>query len=67
MIGVTINGQPREIAAGTTLQALIEELGLPADGIASAIDRTVVPRSTYADTVLTDGMIIEIIRAVGGG
>lgn len=67
MITVTVNGEARQIAAGTTLHALVTDLGLPADGIASAIDRAVVPRSTYAKTVLTDGMVIEIIRAVGGG
>ncbi len=67
MTTVTVNGEARDVKQGTTLKELVSELGLPADGIASAIDRTVVPRSTYAKTVLTQGMVIEIIRAVGGG
>ncbi len=67
MISVTVNGEAREVAQGMTLDTLVSELGLPADGIATAINRDVVPRSTYAQTVLTDGMVIEIIRAVGGG
>jgi thiamine biosynthesis protein ThiS len=67
VISVTVNGEARQVAEGMTLNALVVELGLPADGIATAIDRAVVPRSTYAETILTDGMVIEIIRAVGGG
>ena len=67
MISVTVNGETRQVSQGITLDTLVSELDLPADGIATAIDRTVVPRSTYAQTVLTDGMVIEIIRAVGGG
>lgn len=67
MITLTVNGQTQQVAEGTTLHTLISALNLPVDGIATAIDRSVVPRSTYAQTVLTDGMVIEIIRAVGGG
>jgi thiamine biosynthesis protein ThiS len=67
VIALTVNGEAREVDDGMTLDQLVRELGLPVDGIATAVDREVVPRSTYAQTVLTDGMVIEIIRAVGGG
>ena len=64
---VIVNGEPREVSPTTTLADLIAELGLPADGIAAAVDHTVVPRTQHADTPLTEGCRIEIIRAVGGG
>ena len=67
MIHIVLNGEAREVATGSTLGDLVASLDLPADGIAAAIDRAVVPKSAYADTVLHEGAAIELIRAVGGG
>ena len=66
-MNVQINGEPRELSAGTTVAALLDVLGLPRDGVAVAINRDVVPRGQHAERVLVAGDQIEIIRAVGGG
>jgi sulfur carrier protein len=67
MIRIVLNGEPRELAPETTVAALVRDLGLPADGIAVAVDRDVVPRSAHERTALRDGARVEVIRAVGGG
>lgn len=64
---ITINGESRELAAGATLDALLELLGVPRDGTAVALNEGVVPRAEHASTALRDGDRLEIIVAVAGG
>ena len=66
-VGVSVNGQPREIVAGTTVAALVRELGAGPRGIAVAIDRVVVPRSSWEDVVVEEGAHVEVVTAVAGG
>ena len=42
---VRINGEPRELDAGTTVAGLVERLGMPAGGrgVAVALDGEIVP------------------------
>ncbi|HEY1428722.1 MAG TPA: sulfur carrier protein ThiS [Candidatus Tumulicola sp.] len=63
----TVNGEVRELAAGSTLASLLVELGAPVNGIAVAKNECVVRRADYASHVLSDGDRIEIIKAVAGG
>lgn len=64
-----VNGKRREFAEPTTLERLVEQLGLGDDprGVAVALNSTVVPRDRWALTRLNDGDTIEIIHAVQGG
>jgi sulfur carrier protein len=66
---VVVNGEPREVATGTTVAGVVESLpGLPEGrGTAVALDGEVVPRSQWPRTVLTDGARVEIVIAVQGG
>ncbi|MBE9528789.1 MAG: sulfur carrier protein ThiS, partial [Proteobacteria bacterium] len=43
------------------------DLDISTIGTAVELNREVVPKRTYAETVLKDGDVIEIIRMVGGG
>ena len=63
----TVNGEPHEIAPGTTLAVLLSQLGVPSDGVAVAVNERVVPRARFAEHVLGAGDAVEIIRAVAGG
>ncbi len=67
MITITLNGDPRRIAAGATVAALLAELDLPADKVAVERNLAIVPRSGFGDVVLTDGDSLEIVHFVGGG
>ncbi|GAC1534449.1 MAG: hypothetical protein NVS2B17_03510 [Candidatus Velthaea sp.] len=64
---ITLNGEPRKVAAGTTLGGLIAELGVRREGIAVARNYEVVPRAAVETTPLAHGDTIEIIVAVAGG
>jgi len=67
VIEVIVNGTATSLPQHSTVTHLVETLGLPPDGIAVALDRTVVPRSEHPKTALYDGAKVEVIRAVGGG
>ena len=66
---VVLNGAEAELAAGTTVQAALESLELPAAGrgVAVAVDAEVVPRGEWAATELHDGARVEVLRAIQGG
>lgn len=64
---IVVNGSPRAIHAGTTVTALIAELGLADRRVAVERNREVVPRAQHADTVLAAGDRLEIVTFVGGG
>jgi sulfur carrier protein len=64
---VTVNGDPRELSAGTTLADLVTQLVPSAKGVAAAVDGAVVPRRAWPDTPLADGTVIEVVTAVQGG
>ncbi|MFD7443401.1 sulfur carrier protein ThiS [Streptomyces sp. NPDC059909] len=64
---VSVNGEPRDIAAGTTLGALVATLTAAPSGVAAAVNETVVPRGEWSGTLLGDGDRIEVLTAVQGG
>jgi sulfur carrier protein len=66
---ITLNGEPRELAPGTTVRALLDELALPAAdrGVAVAVDAEVVPRGRWETTELGDGVRVEVVQAIQGG
>jgi len=66
-IRIRVNGDKREIAAGTTVTALLASLGIAREGAAVERNREIVPRSRHGETVVEDGDAIEIVTAVGGG
>lgn len=67
MIAVSVNGDPRTLAPGTTVASLVEAMGYGPRGVAVAVNAEVVPRSTWADAEIRDGDQIEILHAVQGG
>ncbi len=62
-----MNGEARELAEGTTLETLLETLGVRRDGSAVALNDDVVPRAQHAGVTLRAGDRLEIIVAVAGG
>ena len=62
-----VNGEPRSVSAGCTVEGLVRELGLERRRIAVAVNRDVVPRSGYDVQLLAAGDRVEILEAVGGG
>lgn len=64
---ISVNGEPREIAAGTTLDAVVATLTTAPSGVAAALNETVVPRGQWTATPVGDGDRVEILTAVQGG
>jgi thiazole synthase len=64
---VRINGEPRRVAAGSTIAALIAEIGLDPARVAVERNLEIVPRSTLETVAVADGDAFEIVHFVGGG
>ncbi len=67
MINLILNGDPRRVAPGTHLVALLAELDLDAAKVAVERNLEIVPRSTFASVELAEGDRLEIVHFVGGG
>ncbi len=63
---VSVNSKEVETDAATLAQ-LIEELSLPAQGIAVAVDNRMVPRAEWPAHVLHESLSVVIIKAACGG
>jgi sulfur carrier protein len=66
-IGLTVNGDQMQVAAGLTLSQLIVQLELDTRKVAVERNLEIVPRSTYDSTVLAAGDRLEIVHFIGGG
>ncbi len=67
MITLSINGEPRQLPASTSVVELIEILGYTGKRIALERNGGIVPRSSFATQQLADGDQLEVVVAVGGG
>jgi sulfur carrier protein len=66
-ITVHINGAARTVDAPVALDALVATLTAAPSGVAAALNDTVVPRTRWPATPVSDGDRIEILTAVQGG
>lgn len=66
---IVLNGDPRELPAGASVERAVEASGAPASrrGLAVAVDGEVVPRRDWDATALSDGQRVEVLQAVQGG
>jgi sulfur carrier protein len=68
-VTVVVNGQDHAVEEGTTVADLVTAFA-PAgigDRVAVARNAELVPRSTWATTVVADGDHFELLSAVQGG
>lgn len=63
---IYLNGEQRETDAAS-IDDLIAELGIQGRMIAVERNLEVVPKSTYAETLLAEDDRIEIVHMIGGG
>ncbi|MDR0574601.1 MAG: sulfur carrier protein ThiS [Tannerella sp.] len=64
---IKLNDKSYDVMEGMTLDRFIENLNIPVQGIAIAINYEVVPRNRWPETALEDGMALLMIHAVSGG
>ena len=64
---IECNGQARELAAGTTVADLVQQLRLNPRQVAVEVNRDVVPRARHAAHILQEGDRVELVTLAGGG
>jgi sulfur carrier protein len=65
---LSLNGEERRLSAGASIPDVLGILGFEAArGVAVAVNGEVVPRSEWEGFALSDGMRVEVLRAVQGG
>lgn len=62
-MNINVNGQPRVVDDGTTLQRLVPS----AQGVAVALNGVVVPASSWQSTRLSEDDAVEVVTAHQGG
>ncbi|MEV8591886.1 sulfur carrier protein ThiS [Streptomyces sp. NPDC052012] len=66
-MNISVNGEPREVESGTRLVVVVTSLTAAPSGVAAALNETVVPRTQWASTPLSEGDRVEVLTAVQGG
>ena len=68
-LALMVNGEPFEVAAGSTIADLVARVteDVEPKGVAVAVDRCVIPRSEWASTPACAGSLVEVVTAAAGG
>ena len=64
---ITLNGETKRIDSEVTLDRLLDLFSLPRQRVAIELNRSVIARADWPDTILNDGDKIEVVHFVGGG
>lgn len=62
-----VNGQEKPLPKPVTVQEYLEENGYQIARVALEKNGTIVPKASFAETMLDNGDTIEIVSFVGGG
>ena len=63
---ITLNGEARELAGPSVAEAL-EQAGLGAARVATALNGSFLPAAARAATILKDGDALEVVAPMQGG
>ena len=64
---ITVNGEIKELENPVSLDRLLELFSLPSQRIAVELNREVVRKKDWGETIVKDTDRIEIVHFVGGG
>ncbi len=64
---IQVNGESQETSAGTTVTALLAQLGLNVARVAVEYNLKILPKSQWDQTQIASGDLLEIVQFVGGG
>lgn len=62
-----LNGEPRPLPAGSTVEDVVALLSPSRSGIAVALNGSVVSRSSWSTTAVEEGDELEVLTAAQGG
>ena len=66
-IDIQLNGEVRHVATGTSIVALLRELGLDERTVVVEVNRQIIRRTEIEAVFLKRGDCIELVHFVGGG
>jgi len=66
-IEIVVNGQVRQAPAGQTLLELLVRLEVDPARVAVELNRSIVQRQAWDQTLIEPGATLEIVQFVGGG
>jgi thiamine biosynthesis protein ThiS len=66
-IGITINGESKQVPGDQSVSGLLQHLQVQADRVAVELNKTIVRRRDWERTAITEGSQLEIVEFVGGG
>jgi len=64
---VTVNGEPRQLPDGATVEELLQQLAIQPERVVVEVNLTILKRIQHVETVLQAGDQVEIVQFVGGG
>jgi thiamine biosynthesis protein ThiS len=64
---IRLNGKMREVAEGSTISRLLDELALKPYQVAVQVNTDIVKRDRYPDHVLRPGDTVEVLTFAAGG
>lgn len=67
MIQLFLNGEKYELNGGDTVSALLVQSGISCDRVAVMINKSVIKKSAFQSTLISDGDHIEILTFAAGG
>lgn len=67
MMQITVNGVPVQLPAPVTVGDYLEERGYQTTRIAVELNGAILPKTSYASTVLSEHDVMEVVSFVGGG
>lgn len=66
-IQIVVNGQTRQAPADQNLTGLLAFLDIDPSRVAIELNRSIIQRKDWEQTVIADGAALEIVQFVGGG
>jgi thiazole synthase len=67
VVGITVNGEQKQIPAGLDIPRLLEHLGIRPDRVAIERNLNILPKDRWQETIVASGDHYEIVHFVGGG
>jgi sulfur carrier protein len=66
-VTIQLNGERYEVPEPLTVDALLTRLEIDGRRVAVEVNEYVVKKAAYANTLVAEGDVVEVVNFVGGG
>lgn len=66
-ISICVNGVRQEVPGGQSVAQLLSRLEISSDRVAVELDKNIVRKRDWEQTMVPDGAQLEVVEFVGGG